>query len=479
MHRGWLMARRALTIFLSSTSSDLQDYRAAARNTVLEMEWLPRMMEHFGAMPETTVKACYSMVDQCDAMLLIVGFQRGWVPTVEQGGNGSSSITALELEHARKRNIPVLVMMASESWPQNLCERDEPARAWVGAFRKDLNLPAEFFDYEAPTSDESKRLAMFRSKVRNVLLAHRERIAEQLARAERPAGNHRENGKLALRSATGIPFIGPGVYGDGPLSTPALFHQMWPDAPADQRSLATAAEFYERSFGSRELFLIHFAKLLSEQAGQAHSPPAYDLIAKLAGRPPLLLVSASHDMILETKLSESRNCAVVSHILRSCDAMLDGKVLVTARGRAPEICPADKMPDLRSFDLVIYKPLGSPFLHEGLDPELGIDTVVVTETDHLTFLGRLEHEHTRVPLTFHRTFQTKTVVFLGLQLDLWHYRLVLQVFRSVELKSGKHPPLAVRIPGSTMESMAWEHLGAGVIHEDPNEFASAVLEDRP
>lgn len=477
------MARRELTVFVSSTSNDLQDYRAIARNVILEVGWVPRMMEYFGALPELTVSACRSTVEQCDAMLLIVGFQRGWVPAREQGGDGVRSITALELATARERRIPVLVMLASETWPQNLCEKDPAARAWVEQFRGTLNLPAEFFDYELPTTDESRRLSAFRNKVKNVLLAHRERLAERREPAA-PTPHYFESARVALLEGNCIPFVGPGVYGAGPLSPPALVGDLWADAPADQACTATASEYAERLGLGREAFLSRFARILTDQTGRAGRVATYDLIARLTFRPPPLVVSVCHDLVLENLLAANRKCAIVSHIVRSSGGEHDGKLLVSVLGQPPVICLADKL-DVTGFDLVIYKPLGSPLLHpsgeegpwsQGLDQELlEIDTVVATEADHPTFLGRLENQHTKVPSVFHRPFQRKVVLFLGLQLDVWHYRLVLQVFRSVELKSGQSRSMAVRTPGSAMETLAWEHLNTKMLHQDPNDFAATVM----
>jgi Domain of unknown function (DUF4062) len=115
-------ARKLRRVFVSSTSEDLRDHRAVARNIILEMGWYPEMMEHFGAMPEPTVAACYEKLKQCDLLLLIVAYRRGWVPTVEQGGNGQDSVTALELAHAHKLGIPIVV-------PENSIRRDSPGEA--------------------------------------------------------------------------------------------------------------------------------------------------------------------------------------------------------------------------------------------------------------------------------------------------------------------------------------------------------------
>src|SRR5262249_27622888 len=151
-----------LRVFVSSTSKDLEDYRAVARNIILELHWFPEMMEFWDAQPSLTVQTCRESLDACDLVLLIVAFQQGWVPATEQGGNGRDSITALELEHARARNIPVLILLAKR-WDGGLWEDDQNKRAWVKQFREGLNQNARFFDEEPSSTNENQRFPAFRS----------------------------------------------------------------------------------------------------------------------------------------------------------------------------------------------------------------------------------------------------------------------------------------------------------------------------
>src|SRR5690349_13700527 len=130
---------RDLRVFVSSTSEDLKDYRAVARLVILDQGWTPVMMEHFGAVAQPSLEACRQRVTGCDLVLLIVGYRRGWVPSVDQGGNGRDSITALELACARENKTPVLALLAAPNWPGDLWEDDPQARAWIKTFRSELN----------------------------------------------------------------------------------------------------------------------------------------------------------------------------------------------------------------------------------------------------------------------------------------------------------------------------------------------------
>jgi hypothetical protein len=471
---------RFLRVFISSTSQDLHDYRGVARNVILKMGWFPEMMENFTADTNPTVEACRQKIKNCDLLLLIVAFKQGWVPGVEEGGNGVDSITALELAYARKQNISVLVMVADADWPQSFTEEEEAARQWVKTFRGKVNQIAEFFSFEKPDGPTSDLLPAFRARVSEVLVAHRERL---LAQETGPGSiyecvDYYENAFDKIRDGRGIPFLGPGVYGDGPLSNQALILALRQEVTQEpEPCLATAAEFRERYLKRRGELLLRLSRIIHEQSAQAKAnmPKVYDMIAETPAPP--LIVSATYDQLLVRHLERSgRSVVVVTHIVYSRDGEHDGKILLFHRQRDPEICLADRL-DLSDAGLVIYNPLGSPLLNERLDPDLGIDTVVITECDHLTFLGRLQNQHTQIPTRFNRLFQRWALLFIGYSLDVWHYRLVMQVFQSIGGRCKDSLTLAVRAPSTTMERLTWQRLGADLIALEPNAFAERVQSD--
>ena len=172
--------KRQLSVFVSSTSKDLDLYRMVAGQVIQARGWIPIMNEFWGAMPERVVDACYEKVRSADLVLLIMAFRQGFVPTVEQGGNGIDSITALEIEHARTHNIPVLGLLANEqTWPGSQYEKAQAARDWVEQFRARFGQPAEFFDPEQwtpPPAKEPDQLPQFRTKVGGVLLGYQEQL---------------------------------------------------------------------------------------------------------------------------------------------------------------------------------------------------------------------------------------------------------------------------------------------------------------
>jgi SIR2-like domain len=212
--------------------------------------------------------------------------------------------------------------------------------------------------------------------------------------------------------------------------TPVLLkRQNAPDGLSKERlPLATAAEYRERFDGSRGPFLKHFRKILEQQSAEVAFPPLLDWLASLGNLS--LIVSGTYDRLLEEQLERAgRKYVIVSHVLRSDEGREDGKVLVLRPGLPPEFCAANLLcfaPD----ELVLYKPLGSPFLHDGLDPNLYIDTVVVTETDHALFLQRLDSSETGVPNPLRIRFRRSPLLFLGYTMDVWQYRLMMLIFQS-------------------------------------------------
>ena len=92
--------------FISSTSEDLKSYRSAAAHVIQDMQSEPVGMEHFPADPRPVIELCRDEVGKCGLVILLQAFRRGWVPRVDQGGDGKTSITGLEIRAAMDLEIP-------------------------------------------------------------------------------------------------------------------------------------------------------------------------------------------------------------------------------------------------------------------------------------------------------------------------------------------------------------------------------------
>jgi hypothetical protein len=81
-------------------------------------------------------------------------------------------------------------------------------------------------------------------------------------------------------------------------------------------------------------------------------------------------------------------------------------------------------------------------------------------------------------------FRKFRLLFLGYTLDVWQYRLVMQVFELLKARAGDRggpdlAPLSVRCPASQMEELLWQRLNADLVPQDPDEVAQRVIAALP
>jgi hypothetical protein len=468
----------ALSVFVSSTGEDLKEYREAAALEIRRSGWNPVMYEDWGALPDRITDTCRSRLEACQFVLLLMAFRQGWVPTPEQGGNGVDSMTALELSVARTMGKPVLAVLAEpKSWPGALYEEVQARRDWVTRFRGDLNLPAEFFD---PESD--RKLPNFRGKLARVLANHKERLLA--SRAEQVAspgvGAALEVARDGLRDGTCIPFLGLGIHGSNPLGRQALIAALADGASKGETSLATAAQYFQETHANlRSSLLRRLQSAIDEQTRLTPRCDVYDMLLGMKNRPKLVVSTTFDDLLEERLVAGKWPLVVVAHVGSSFKQQVDGQTVVLRAGVEPEVYPSDKVALDTVDEVILYKPLGSPALNRRLADAAGtrdkqIDTVTITESDHLTFLSRLRNQSTCFPTAFSRLLQTSSLLFLGYTLDVWQYRLVAEVFRIVGAQEGRIASQAVRQPLSDVERTSWKRLGADLIELAPDEFARRV-----
>lgn len=469
-------------VFVSSTSEDLINHRAVASACIQEMHWYAEMMEHFETSTKPTVAACMDIVGKCELFLLIVAWRQGWVPSREEGGNGTDSITALELAYARQKGIPVVAFMASDNWPRKLCETEETPNKWITQFRRDLNQIAKFFEPEGG----SEKLPQFQAIVIKALADIKIGIPNH---ESEPGINYFGSARAAISGGECVPFVGPALFGTGPLSadyfvsiiTSALKDAGLPSPGERDSSLATVAEYYERYFTRNGLLSI-LSDTLLVQSKSMRVPPVYKMIVRMPMPP--LIISSTFDDILEKQLEDdNRPFVTLSHIIRSSDKEEEARkkarnIVLLRKGKDPEFVRADRLLLRPNKEVVIYKLLGSPLLHDQFDQLLKLDTVVITESDHLTFLRHLPSQDIGFPNSIKKLLSSSSFLFLGCSLDVWHYRLIMQVLHVSGILGREKPPNhVIRQLSSQMERMTWEGLSARrVVEMDPNEFARRVME---
>lgn len=116
-------------IFISSTIVDLPNERKAALKAVEKVGGFPVMSEHtMEAQSTDSVTACLSKVMESDIYVLILGGRYGWQP------EGKESITELEYNTARSRNLPILVI--NTTYPKDQLQKEFEGRVEPKYFRK-------------------------------------------------------------------------------------------------------------------------------------------------------------------------------------------------------------------------------------------------------------------------------------------------------------------------------------------------------
>ncbi len=116
-------------IFISSTIVDLPNERTAAYNAVNKVGGFPVMSEKtMEAQSTDSLTACLSKVMESDIYVLILGGRYGWQP------EGKESITELEYQTARSRNIPILVF--NTTYVKEQLQKEFESKVEPNYFRK-------------------------------------------------------------------------------------------------------------------------------------------------------------------------------------------------------------------------------------------------------------------------------------------------------------------------------------------------------
>lgn len=127
------MSPKPLTIFLSSTFSDLVVYREAVHSCVISLENHADDMVYWSADERSPSDASVDKVRNSDLVLLIIAHRYGSIPV-----GGSKSIVELEYEAAKEKHVPILAFIADPSypWPPDQIDYDPEPRAKLDIFKR-------------------------------------------------------------------------------------------------------------------------------------------------------------------------------------------------------------------------------------------------------------------------------------------------------------------------------------------------------
>ncbi|MGH9832018.1 MAG: DUF4062 domain-containing protein, partial [Blastocatellia bacterium] len=126
-------------IYISSTFSDLVEYRKAAYDILCSMDHSVRAMEHYVATDQRPLDKCLADVEACEVYVGIFAWQYGFIPDPAQGNPERRSITELEYRRARETGKPCLIYLLDENhpWPPPKVEKGQGGKK-LARFRKEL-----------------------------------------------------------------------------------------------------------------------------------------------------------------------------------------------------------------------------------------------------------------------------------------------------------------------------------------------------
>jgi CheY-like chemotaxis protein len=162
-----------MRVFISSTYSDLAAYRSRVAEAVERLGQQGVRMEVFGARPDEATTASLEEVEEADLFVGIYAHRYGHIPT-----GSKSSITELELDHARKLGKPIFCFVVDDDhpWPPQHVET-EPGRRLVAELKESIDRR---FVRESFTTPEDLAFKVAASIGRFLL---KQKVKSELARA--------------------------------------------------------------------------------------------------------------------------------------------------------------------------------------------------------------------------------------------------------------------------------------------------------
>ena len=133
-----------MRVFITSVPDELKPCRAAAVDIVRELGHEPLLRDPAGRRGLDLVASCVRV----DVMLALVGWRRGPVPAVAQGGDDLRPWTLWEVRNAFAHGVPVMALMAGRAFAHEFREAEPEARAMMSDFRGELARLAVVFDNE-------------------------------------------------------------------------------------------------------------------------------------------------------------------------------------------------------------------------------------------------------------------------------------------------------------------------------------------
>ncbi len=123
-------------IYVSSTYTDLQEYREKVRLVLRRLDYEDVAMEYYVAEEQRPIAKCLEDVTACDLYIGIFAWRHGWIP--DENNPEKYSITEMEYRRAQAEGKPCLIFLLNEDtpWPPKFTDKD---RTQIEQLREELS----------------------------------------------------------------------------------------------------------------------------------------------------------------------------------------------------------------------------------------------------------------------------------------------------------------------------------------------------
>ena len=157
-----------MRVYIASTEAALEDYRQDVVDSVHGRGWQAIVSPSPARGEPVRAETTAAEIEDADLLVAILGWRFDDIPAPECGGDGLHSRMQQELKCAFRLATPILVLMASETWPEDLREKEPDARARIEDLRGEFASVAIRFDHEPPADHQTSR-PRFRTLVQRAL----------------------------------------------------------------------------------------------------------------------------------------------------------------------------------------------------------------------------------------------------------------------------------------------------------------------
>jgi hypothetical protein len=201
-------------------------------------------------------------------------------------------------------------------------------------------------------------------------------------------------------------------------------------AKIDCENLMLVSSWVEHGLGDRPRLDDKLRQYLAEKPLSPN--PLHKLLARVAKRRPMAIITTNYDDLIELALDESGvpfDLFIVAIDRGGADASVRGATLFRPAGQTERrsVTGEHELLDIeidrgqiRLKRTVLFK------IHGHIDrTREGDDTFVITEEDYVSFLGRMGAGDSILPADLAGMMQSRTLLFLGYGLRDWNFRVLL------------------------------------------------------